>query len=192
MSTVSRYVTSSRLTPRALNVAIVPFISLLFLSGFPRVTDPLILTFWNVLFPTQMPTYLLSISAIFGYLSVLSGLVKYFASEDLAEELRIEGDIKTFGPEDVPLLLAYLTAGYGGLLLFGIDLTPVTVVQTGTILLLSLSYVTIPWYLWMFAELPQETEDLVVKSFVFSVALVLAGVMTVGALVVVRAAGVFL
>lgn len=192
MSTVSRYITSVRLTPQALNSSLIPFVSLLFLSGIPRVMDPLILGVWNWMFPTAMPTYLLTVGSIFGYLSVAAGLIKYFASDSLAEELRVQGEIKTFGPEDLPILIFYLGTGYLALLVFGVPITPITFAQTGAMLVLSLFYVTIPWYLHTVFSVPETAEDLATKTGVFVVTLILAVLATTASLVLIRGAGFYL
>lgn len=186
MSTVSRFVTSSKMTPRALNSALIPFVSFLFLSGIPRVLDPLILWIWNSLFPTPMASYLLDLASVFGWLSIVAGLVKFFASKDLSEKLRIEGDVKTFGMEDLPIIGLYLTFGYAAMSVLGVSLTPVTIVQGGVMLILSLSFVTIPWYLWRFVDIPSQTDALTTKSGVFLTSILLAGSMSVIALVTMR------
>lgn len=154
--------------------------------------DPLIIGIWNFWFPGALSPYLLSVGSIFGYLSVATGLVKYFASQDLAEELRIEGEVKTFGSEDVPIVLFYLIAGYGLVVLLGVELTTVTITQTGVMLLLSLSYITIPWYLWSLIELPKETDDLFTKGWVFLWVVIFAVFATNMALVLIRAAEFYL
>lgn len=180
------YITSSRLTPRALNGTIVPFISLAFLSGIPRVFDPIVLEVWNTFGSTPMPPYLLTIASVFGWISVGAGIVKYFASEDLAQELRIEGEVKTFGTEDLPILALLLLAGYTSMVILQVPINQTTIARTSVMLVLAMSYITVPWYLWSFAELPEQTEDLVVKTAVFLGAILIAGAFTTLAVLVMQ------
>lgn len=192
MSTVSRYVTSAKITPQALNSALIPLISLMFLSGVPRVFDPLVIPMWKFLFPDTMPMYLLQVSSIFGYLSVAAGIIKYFASDDLAEQLRVQGEIKTLGAEDLPILVFYLGAGYAILSVLGVPLTPIALTQTGVMLVLALFYVTIPWYLHKLFALPDSAKSLFLRTRVFIWTFLLATIATTVGLFVMRAAEFYL
>lgn len=178
MSNVSAYITSSSITPKAINSTIVPFISLAFLSGIPRVFDPIVLTVWNTFGSSPMPPYLLTIASVFGWISVAAGLVKYFASEDLAQQLRIEGEVKTFGWEDLPILALLLIAGYVSMVILRVPINQTTIARTSVMLVLAMSYITVPWYLWSFADLPKQTEDLVIKAAVFIGTILIAGAFT--------------
>lgn len=181
-----KFISRAKLTPRALNTAITPVISLLILSGVPRFMDPLLHHTWSFLVPTEMPIYLLDIASVLGTLSVLAGLVKFMANEQLSETLRIRGEVKTLGTEDLPIILVYTVAALIILWQGGVEINWVVGGQSVIILVLSLSFVSIPWYLWKYTALPKETDSLMVKTSVTLTAFALAAVATVLAVVGIR------
>lgn len=179
---------TARLTPRALNTTLIPFVSLLFLSGIPRVFPPLIVEVWGLIFNSTMPAYLLTISSVFGWLSVVAGLIKFWFSDDIAATLEVGRRVKTFGAEDVGIVTVYLGIGIIVVVLLGIEVTLRTLIQSSMMLLLSMFFVALPWYLTTFLETPKETEDIGVKSMVFLTTVLLAGIGTGIALVLMRVA----
>lgn len=171
------------LRPKSLNTLIIAVVSLLFLSGIALpsgqvVFDPVITEIWDFLFYEEMAGYLLGVTGFLGYLGTFAGLVKFYATDSLAEQLKVDGDIGTLGPEDIPIIAVYTAVGALAIHLSPVALNVTTISQTLIVVVLSLSYVSVPWYLWKSVDLPAQTESPVTKTMVLVAVVVLSGTFT--------------
>lgn len=171
------------LRPKSLNTLVIATVSLLFLSGIALpsgrvVFDPVITEIWDFLFHETMDEYLLGVTGFLGYLGTFAGLVKYYATDSIAEQLKIDGDLGTLGTEDIPIIAIYTTVGALAIYLSPVTLDITTTTQTFIVVVLSLSYVSVPWYLWKNVDLPEQTESPATKTMVLMAVLVLSGTFT--------------
>ena len=199
---LSTYRNETNLTPRALNSTLIPFVTVLFFGGVAGVPvimdwlelppDPWIFVIWDFWFPTDIPEYVLRIGGIFSFIAFGVGILKFWLSDRLIEDLRLNGEVKALRTDDWIVVVVWVAFMVPIALLIDYPLEPVPAIQGILMVVLQLFFTTIPSYLTNTLTVPDSTGNTFVKTKVFIGTFVLAFFFTHVVLFAMRAAEFYL
>lgn len=185
---LSTYQNETDLTPRALNGTLIPVITVLFFGGVAGVevildwiglpTDPWIFAIWEFWFPTSIPEYIMEVGAIFTMLAIVAGILKFWLSDRLIEDLRLNGEVQALRTDDWVIIVTWVLLMAPIAVLIDYPLETVPVIQGVLMIILQLLFTAIPSYLTNTLSVPDSTQSMAVKGKVLAGTFVFAFLFT--------------